>query len=186
MYDIRSWYKNVFYYNESGITHFTNTVREGSSPTSYTMKFDYTSPGKISTLKYYNTDEAGTTLRSVSEYQYQENGELLSVVTHSGNSVFTHIIESFSEEVNFDPLIYIEPSLSENYTVYNLPVLNGMHKLPKKIIRKVKTGNAEEYVDKIEETQFEIENKRLNKITTTITIPGMPQYSNTMSAVFKY
>lgn len=186
MYDDRSWYKNIFYYNGSRVSHYINKAREMSIPNSYSMEYDYTPAGKLTSLKHYTTNEAGTKLHSSSQYQYNTTGVLSSVVTQSGNSVFTHVIESFSEEINLDPLIYIEPTLSENYTVYNLPVLTSINKLPKKIIRKVKTGNAEEYVDKIEETIFEISNKRLNKITTTITIPGMPQYVNTTSAVFKY
>ncbi|MFT3702516.1 MAG: hypothetical protein QM802_09110 [Agriterribacter sp.] len=186
MYDDRSWYKNVFYYNGSNVSHYINTAREASIPTSYTMEYGYTPAGKLITLKHYSTDEAGTVLKASSQYQYNTQGELASVVTQSGNSVFTHVVESFSEEINFDPLIYIEPTLSENYTIYNLPVLSSAHKLPKKIIRKVKIGTAEEFVDKIEETVFETAHKRLNKITTTITIPGMPQYTNKISAVFRY
>jgi hypothetical protein len=186
IYDDRSLYKNVFYYNGSRVSHYINKAREMSIFNSYSMEYGYSPSGKLTTLKHYTTNEQGTALQSTSQYQYTTGGELLSVTTQSGNSVFTHVIESFSEEINFNPLIYIEPTLSENYTVYNLPVLSSVNKLPKKIIRKVKIGSAEEYVDKIEETVFEIADKRLNKMTTTITIPGMPQYTNTISGVFKY
>jgi hypothetical protein len=80
----------------------------------------------------------------------------------------------------------MESTLSEHYPIYNWPVLSKLAKLPKKITRKVKVGNDDEYIDKIEEHVFEISNARLNKMTTSIIIPGYPQYSNTISAVFMY
>lgn len=186
MYDDRSLYKNTYYYSGDRITHYINSPKQIVSPSSYKMEYTYKSNGQPDKLKYLTTNEAGTELKGGTTYEYNNAGDLIKATTISGNSVITHTIESYSDSADFNPLIFIEVGLYEYYTIFNLPVMSRLKKYPAKIIRTVKTGNAEPYIDKIDEHICEISNRRINKITSKITIPGMPQYSNTITAMFKY
>lgn len=186
MADDRSMYKNTFYYDQSRISHYINSYKEVALPSSYKMEYSYNSNGTVATLKYYTTNEAGTTLKTSSVYTYNTKGELTKVVSQQANNIYTHIIEAYSDSTYFNPLMFVETGLSENYSVYNVPVLSKMKKYPAKIIRKVKLGNDDEFVDKIEENNCVIENRHIKKISTKITVPGMPGYENSIVATFKY
>ncbi len=186
MFDDRSIYANNYYYDGGNVSHYINRFRTGTSPTSYKMEYTYGANGAVTNLKWLASNEAGTIVKSTSTYHYNAAGELTKVVTLNGNAVYTHIIEAYSDSVDFDPLVFIDPSLSENYPLFNLPVLSRMNKYPAKIVRNVKLGNDAAYTDKIDENICSIVNKRINKMVTTITIPGMPQYRSETAAVFRY
>lgn len=186
MYDDRSLYKNTYYYTGDRVAHYINSPKQIVSQVSYKMEYTYKSNGQLDKLKYFTTNEAGTELKTSSTYEYNTAGDLTRVTTTNNNSIITHTIESYSDSADFNPLIFIEVGLFENYTIYNLPVMSRMKKYPTKIVRTVKTGNDEPYIDKITENTCEISDRRINKITSKITIPGMPQYSNIVAGVFKY
>lgn len=185
-YDDRSLYTNTVYYDQSRISHYTNTYKQVQLPSAFKMEYIYSNDGKLASLKRYSTNEAGTSLKSTSVYTYSTAGELTKVVTQDDNAVYTHQIESWSDSTYFNPLMFIDTGLFENYPVYNIPVLSAMKKFPAKIIRKVKIGNDAEFIDKIDENTCVIENKFISKITYKITIPGMPGYENNLVALFKY
>lgn len=186
MFDDRSLYANNYYYDGGKVSHYINKYKTGASPTSYKMEFTYNANGSVATLKWLATNEAGTKIKSASTYHYNVAGELSKVVTLNDNSVITHMVESYTDSVNFEPLVFIETGLFENYPIFNLPVMSRMKKYPTKIVRTVKIGTDAEYIDKVEENICGIVNKRINKIATTITIPGMPQYRSSVVATFNY
>ncbi|MGN6491039.1 MAG: hypothetical protein ACTHLE_03505 [Agriterribacter sp.] len=186
MYDDRSLYKNTYYYTGDRIAHYINSPKQIVSQSSYKMEYTYKSNGQLDKLKYFTTNEAGTELKTSSIYEHNAAGDLTKVTTTNNNSIITHTIESYSDSADFNPLIFIEVGLFENYTIYNLPVMSRMKKYPTRIVRTVKTGDDEPYIDKITENTCEISDRRINKLTSKITVPGMPQYSNTVAGVFKY
>lgn len=186
MHDDRSLYKNTYYYMGDRVTHYINSPKQIVSQSSYKMEYTYKSNGQLDKLKYFTTNEAGTELKAGTTYEYNTTGDLTKVTTITGNSVITHTIESYSDSADFNPLLFIEVGLYENYTIYNLPVMSKMKKYPTKIVRTVKTGNDDPYIDKVTESICEIGDRRINKLTYKITIPGMPQYSNTVVGVFQY
>lgn len=186
MYSNRSLYKNTYYYDGNNISHYINDYKNGSSPSTYKMEYAYHTNGSVARLKYFATNESGTELRSQSDYEYNNEGELIKVITTTATSVITHVIENYSAEFDFDPLLFVENGLFENYAIYNVPVMSRMKKYPAKIVRTVKIGNNAAYTDKIQESICDIKNKRIKTMKTFITIPGQPQYNVSVSAIFKY
>lgn len=190
MYDDRSMYKNVYEYDADGkVIKMRNLSRSGSLPSEYQFEFRYNSNKKVEELKYYIINEAGKQLRATSSYHYNSAGDLEKAVTEYQGSTITHTIDSYSPPVSYVPCHYIDPTLTENYTIYNLAVimqLQKQHKLPSKVTRVVKTGANPSYVDKIEEQLFIVNNYRIDKVYTTISYPGMPGYGNKLEAVYSY
>lgn len=185
-YDNRSLYKNTIYYGESGISHYVNAYKEIPLPSSFTMEYSYNEKNQITTLKRFTTNEAGTTLKATSTYYYNSSSALEKVETKENNAVYTHIIASYSDTVYFSPLLFIETTLSENYPVFNIPVLSRMNRYPAKIIRKVKLGNDATFVDKITENTVSATDKNITQIKCRITVPQMPSYDRQVVSQFKY
>ncbi|WP_345026162.1 hypothetical protein [Ravibacter arvi] len=186
MYEDESRNKNTYYYADGRISHFINSPRQATSAGGYKMEFDYKSNGQLAKLRYFVINEAGTNLKTETVYEYSSSGDLMKATTTGDNSIVTHTIEQYSAPVDFNPLIFIEVGLYENYTVFNLPVMTRMKKYPLRIVRTVQIGNEAAYIDKIDEHICEISNRRLNKIKSTITVPKMPQYSKSVTGVFEY
>lgn len=190
MYDDRSLYKNVYEYDADGKPiKMRNIARTGTMPSEYYFEFSYNTNKKLEALKYYVINEAGKELKASSNYSYNSAGDLEKCVTQMGVNLITHTIEAYSPPVSYLPCMYIDPTLLENYTIYNLAFimqLHKQHKLPSKVTRVVKTNNDPQYVDKIEEQIFTVNNYKIEKINTTISYPGMPGYTNKLEAVYSY
>lgn len=186
LYEDRSLYKNAFHYSESGISYYVNTYKNIQLPSSYKMEYSYDEKERVTALKYYTTNEAGITLKATSTYYYNNAAALEKVETKDATAVYTHVIESYSDTAYFDPLLFIETSLSENYPIFNIPVLSRMKGFPAKIIRKVKIGNEAAYIDKIVENTVLTADKNISKITSRITVPDMPSYDIRIVSIFKY
>lgn len=115
------------------------------------MEYTYENDGKLKQLDYLQVNEAGATLRTRSSYQYSTNGDLQKIVTVDNSFIITHVIEAYSEPVDFNPMLFIETGLFENYPLYNYAVMSRLKKIPSKILRLVKNGAAPEFTDKIQE-----------------------------------
>ncbi|MFT3749031.1 MAG: hypothetical protein QM768_11965 [Agriterribacter sp.] len=185
-YEDRSLYKNTFHYIGSGISYYVNTYKDIQLPSSYKMEYSYDDKARVTVLKHYTTNEAGTTLKATSTYHYNSASVLERVETKDNSAVYTHLIESYSDMAYFNPLLFIETGLWENYPVFNIPVLSSMKGFPAKIIRKVKIGNEATYIDKIEENTVLIADKNISRIINNVTSPGMSGYNKRVVAVFKY
>lgn len=190
MYDDGSLYKNVYEYDADGkVIKMRNLPKSGSLSSEYQFEFRYNSNKKLEELKYSIINEAGKELRATSLYYYNSAGDLEKAVTDYQGSIITHTIDSYSPPVSFVPCHYIDPTLMENYPIYNVAVIMQLEKryqLPSKVTRVVKTGSNPSYVDKIEEQLFIVNNYRIDKLYTTITYPGMPGYVNKLEAVYSY
>ncbi len=182
MFEEELSFKNVFYYNGAGIARYVHTNNSTEFPSSYTMEYSYDGQGRVRALKYYTT---GNILQATSTYHYT-NGALERVVTKDADNVYTHIIEAYSDTAWFDPLLFIETALPENYPVFNIPVLGSIKKLPAKIVRMVQMGDNDPYIDIIEEHTVVITDKHIAQITNNITVPLMPGYRKRVVGMFKY
>ncbi|MBO9204658.1 MULTISPECIES: hypothetical protein [Niastella] len=190
LYDDRSLYKNVFEYDTDGYpVKMKNVTKADPTDTQYQLEFLYNA-GKLQAMKYAVFNEDGTTeLRSSSTYHYNAGGDLEKVVTQFGKNLITHTIDAYSAPVSFLPAHYLDPTLLENYTIYNMAVLQQLqqlHKLPAKVTRVVKTGSNPEYIDKIEDQVFTVNNYRIDKVSTTISYPQMPNNTSHFDAVYSY
>jgi hypothetical protein len=189
MYDDRSLYKNVYEYDAEGkVIKMRNHPKSGSIPSEYNFEFRYNTNKKLEELKYYIINEGEKQLRATTLYHYNSAGDIEKSVTDYQGSIITHTIDSYSPPVSFLPCNYIDPTLMENYTIYNLAVmmqLQKQHKLPSKVTRVVQIGADPSFVDKIEEQVFTVDNYRIDKLSTTVTYPGTG-YINKLEAVYSY
>jgi len=189
MFDDRSMYKNVYEYDAEGkVIKMRNIARNGGMPNEHRFEFHYNADKKIDTLKFIAVNEAGEQTKRLSIYEYNSTGDIMKVTTKYENSIIIHTIDAYSPPVSFMAGHYIETSLNENYTIYNLGImmqLQKAHKLPSKVSRIVQTASDPAYVDKIEEEIFTVDNYRINKVHTTISYPDMG-YVNKLEAVYSY
>lgn len=189
MYDDRSQYRNVFEYDSDGrVTKMRNIEWYDLQQTKYELVFHYNSANRIDTMRYFSFNEAGMKPRWVSGYEYNSAGDLVKVITKYDKTIITHTIDAYSPLVSFEAYHYIEPTLNENFTIYNLGImmqLQKAHKLPAKVTRVVQTGTEPSYVDKVEEDVFMVENYRIEKVNSAISYPEMG-YVNKLEAVYSY
>ncbi|MFT3680829.1 MAG: hypothetical protein QM791_11190 [Ferruginibacter sp.] len=186
MFDDRSLFKNSYYYSRDRITHYINSFKAGTSSNSFKMEYTYNADGYVAVLKYFSTTEAGTTLKTTTNYEYNAAGDLVKATTLTPDITIIHTIVGYSEPADFDPLIFVETGLFENYTIFNLPVMSQLKKYPVKITRAVKAGNDPLFIDKIDENTCEITGKRINKMNTKIIFPATPDYNLSITGTFKY
>jgi hypothetical protein len=190
LYDDRSSYKNVFEYDSEGkLIRMRNIEKTGAQTNGYRFEFHYNSANRIDTVRHLITNEAGTQSRWVSGYEYNSAGDLVKVTSKYDNTVITHTIDAYSPPVSFVPCHYIESTMMENYTIYNLGIMMQMqkaHKLPAKVTRVVQSGSDPSYVDKVEENVFTVDNYKIEKVNSTMTYPQMPDYVARLEAVYSY
>lgn len=186
MHDNVSLYKNTYTYNGNNVFQMTNTPKNGPVTGSYKMEYTYNASGKVDKLKYFVTNEAGTEIRAGTSYQYNGAGELIKTTTQTGNTIITQTIDGYSDEAIFNPWIFIDFTLLENYMIFNYPVLSTMKGYPLKITRTVQTGNDPAFVDIITTNTCDVSNKRINKLKIEIEYPGMPGYHSTHTGQFNY
>lgn len=132
-----------YLYNSAGqITSFNfngyNTV-DGD----LLYEFEYDPAGRVRQLTY-SIQKAGTSNQWIATYTYAYNGDgLLSQIkgTNVSNTQITFDISSYSEECNFNPWAFIDPTdPSESFPIYNLPVMQTLKRLPLNI-KVAYTGN---------------------------------------------
>lgn len=182
----RSMYKNSIHYDRSRISQLVNGYKEIQLPNGSKMQYGYNNDGIVSTLKYFTINEGGETLKMSCVYHYNNNKELTKVITTEGANSLTHTIESYSDSTYFDPLMFIDTGLMEDFVIFSIPVLSKMNKYPAKIIREVKLGTEPQFVDKITSNACEIQDRHIRKLTIKVTSPGMPGYEPTVTGTFKY
>ena len=180
-----SMYENKYQYTNGKVSSITYTPTH-QSQMGRKLEFSY-SNNRVSELRYYNTNEAGTELIYRSIYEYDASGLLKKVVSINGNNKVIWTIEGYSDEISITPWAFIRNSIDELYEIYNLPVLNQMKRMPKKITQSFHLGGQNiATTQKIVESVYTIRNKRLDRIETAIKFPGNPNYDNNSEAIFHY
>lgn len=180
-----SLYTHHYYYNGNKVIKVV-TQTAGTPGNGYYMEYTYNVKGQVVTQKYFKTNEAGTQLKSNSDYVYDANGLLTSITTDDGNTKFTFKIEAYSDEYALAPWAFIPHSLSEFYPIYNHPVITSMKRLPAKIVKSQKVGAAAEETTRIDQQLYTITNKKITRLIQITDYPGHPELHVADTATFSY
>lgn len=185
--DEASPYKNVYNYNINDQLVSVENVQKSGNVSQFKLEYSYNAAGKVDSMKYYQTNGGTKTLKTSSGYNYDASGLLLSVETISGNSMVLSKIEGWSPEIAFFPQMYYDVLLTENYDIYNLPVLTQRKMLPSKITRQVKPTNGGTYTtDKTQTIAFTVDGTKVTKTTTEVSYPNVPGSNTSLTANYIY
>ncbi|RYY56348.1 MAG: hypothetical protein EOO09_06935 [Chitinophagaceae bacterium] len=185
--DDASLYRNVYNYNLDNQLVFVENVQKSNNASQFRLEYTYNAQGLVDSMKYFSTNGGTKTLRTRSGYQYDAAGMLLSVETESGNNMVLSQIEAWSPEISFMPEMYYDVLLTENYDIYNLPVLSQRKMLPSKITRKVKPTTGGTYTtDKTQQITFTVSGKKVTKTTTEVSFPNVPGSNTSLTANYVY
>ncbi|RYY63039.1 MAG: hypothetical protein EOO05_00385 [Chitinophagaceae bacterium] len=184
--DDRSLYKNVYTYGPDNKLVKVENVQKSGGASVFLLEYTYNAQGLVDSMKYFATNNGTKVLKTRSGYTYGAGSRLTEVVTESGNNLVKSVVDTWSPELSFIPQMYVDVTLSENYDVYNLPVLEQQDMLPTKITRMVKTGSGNYTTDKVQEIQFTLSGTRVTNTRTTVTFPNVPGSSNVLNAVYIY
>ncbi|MBC7936685.1 MAG: hypothetical protein H7Y86_15145 [Rhizobacter sp.] len=179
----RSRRASDYRYNAVGkITDITIHPASGSG-TSYILEFSYNGAGRPILLDYFLKNEAGKHLQYHSLYNYNAAGLLEKITQQTpGGIIITHVIEAWSDKCNFNPWAFIDPvTITETMTIYNLPVLQTMDKLPVKVTTTF-TGS----VESVKRREFIIQNERIDKMLALWEYPGSPSFNYQTRVNFFY
>jgi len=180
-----SIYKNVYHYSAGKVIRSTNETRNSPSTVYYNLDYDYRGDGKVDKMRYITYAANGPELKAETIYHYNATGDLTSTVTDMGSTIVTQQIDGYTT-VNFNPWVFIDLTLLENYMIFNYPVLSSMKGFPKKITRIVKQGNDPEFVDIVTTHNFEINKNRITKMEVELSSPTTPQLNRKRTALFTY
>jgi hypothetical protein len=182
-----SLYTNTLNYNNDKLVSVVNAYKDLRLPNGYKFEYAYNANGTLKELKYYTINEAGAKLITTTTYIYDASGNPQTITTTQLNNIkIIYTIDSWSQECEFNPWIFISASLSEYFQLYNYPVLSKLKKLPAKLTKTVKEPGMPDKVDRITENVYTITNQRLDKTVTTLSYPGHPELDQTQTAVYTY
>ena len=182
-----SLYMNTFNYDNGKLISVVNSYKDISSPNGYKFEYAYSSNGNLSELKYFTINEAGPQLVTTTTYDYNTNGELRTITTTQVNNIkIKYVIDTWSQECEFNPWVFISASLSEYYQLYNYPVLSKLKKLPAKLTKIVQQPGLPDKVDRVTENVYTITNQRLDKTVTALSYPGHPELDQSQTAIYSY
>jgi len=183
-HEVSSLFKQVYHYDGNRISKITYTSVTDPGSSNYKMDYLYRADGKIEKMNLVMLNGSGS--NATTTYHYNASGELSSTVTIMDQFTITQTIESYSDQISFEPWAFIDLTLLENYMIYNYPVLSSMKALPAKVLRSVKIGAAPEFLDAVTTNTFETGNNRINKLKYELQIPGSPSLGKTRNALFTY
>lgn len=178
---------DFYTYVNGRVTRVLNKRKTGTYPVSHHLDYTYNNDGTVATLKYYQTNEAGTALKTTSAYQYDAQKLVKQVVTEQPDGYrITHKIDAYSDVYGVSPLIFVQPGVTEFYTIYNYPVITSMNRLPAKITRLIKPAGGAEKEETIYIQDYKIDKKKINTLYSEINYPEHPNLNVKDTAVFTY
>ena len=184
-HDDRSLYKNMVHYTNGRVANITNTIKQGTSASSWDLAFSYHTNGNVKQLVYSVTNEAGKQVKATTEYFY-DNGELSEVLIDQGPQLILFRIDGYTDEVNFNPCAFIDASLNENYVLNNYVVMSQLKRLPSKITRLVTPQSGATFTDKVQQDSYTVHNKRIDKLKMEIIYPNMTIPGVSAEGIFHY
>lgn len=182
-----SLYADYYTFENSRVKKVLTKWKAGTSPTSHYLEYAYNNDGTVATLKYFHTNEAGTTLKATSTYQYDAQKLVKQIVTEQAEGArITFKIDAYSDVYGVSPLVFVQPGLNELYTIYNYPVITSMNRLPAKITKLIKPAGGTEKEDAIYIQNYRIDKKKINTLYSEINFPEHPNLNVKDTAVFTY
>ena len=135
IYNQRLGRSTEYTYNAAGKIATTTIV--GYADGDYQFEYAYDAAGKLKTLTYFLAKPTNKRLLGTYTYAYDGTGLLTKIKgsTTDGHSITT-TIDAYSDECNFNPWAFIEPSdVNEMAEIYNLALMQDLKRLPVKITR---------------------------------------------------
>lgn len=182
--------KRIYEYDDKGRLKTIRLVKKNAGPLDNAQKlvFLYDDEGIVQKLERYQITPAGTRMDIVHHYEYDKAGELFRVRTEQsdGYQTFTNL-KGYSAEFDGDLWLFIEDFSNPDYAVYNFPILHAMKgRLPLQIIYEVPTKDGTFRTERITTQQFQVDDKKLQRMKVTVRYPEAPQAGNEMEVRFKY
>lgn len=182
-----SLYMTTFAYNTGLMTSLTNAYKVITSPSGYIFRFTYGAGNRLSEVKYFQVNEAGSHPTGNSTYTWSSTGELKSVTTTGVNgNILKYTIDAWSDTMDIQTWLFVGSSRNEYEAIYNYPVLSILKRLPAKITRTSQNIGEQPVVDRVLEHVYDITNKRLDKIVTTLVAPSNPGINQSYTTIFRY
>ncbi|WP_353719883.1 hypothetical protein [Dyadobacter sp. 676] len=182
--------KKVYAYDSKGRLKTVQLVKKNAGPYDNAQKlvFLYDDAGVVQKLERYQITPAGTRLDVVHHYEYDKAGELVQIRTEQSNGYQTlTTLKAYSAEFDYDPWIFIDDFANPDYAVYNFPVLYAMKgRLPLRLTYKVPGKEGTFKTDRITTQEFQIKDKKLQRLKITVRYPEYPQAGNESEISFRY
>lgn len=181
VYSGESLYTHKYYYTNGLLTTLVNASRHSTIIDSYKLEYEYDQQKRLSRLLYYDIHEAGTTLMATSTYEYNSDNLPSKIITQTGNVKLLTYIDSYSKTLHFNPWVYVSIGLSEQYMLYNYPILRNATKLPRVVRVNRITGSGPELPEKSTVTSYFSTSNRLDSVKVITEFPNFPQYNSSFS-----
>lgn len=182
--------KKLYEFDDQGRLKIMRMMKKnaGQYDNSQKLVFLYDDEGVVRKLERYQITPAGTRMDIVHHYEYDKAGELVRVRAEQsdGYQTLTHI-KGFSPEFDHDPWLFIEDFSNPNYAVFNFPVLHAMKgRLPLLITYEIPDKNGVFKADRITTQEFQVKEKKLQRMKVTVHYPGLVQPDDESEISFKY
>lgn len=131
--------EDTFYFNSAGritrIEEYDMGLRDAGGDR---LDFVYDGHGKVIQMDYGKYAGDGYTQLSVSRYNWSDKGLLLQIATQPAGNAETYVFDLEPDDKGyiFSPWAFIHRYLlvTSQYEIWNLPVLQCMDRLPKRIV----------------------------------------------------
>lgn len=176
-----SLYTNKFHYTGDLLTSIVNASIHPTLPDSYKLEYEYDNRKRLSRLLYYDIHEGGQTLKASSTYTYNTEDLPVKITTQSGAAIINTYVDAYSDKHRFNPWVFVAIGLSENYTLYNFPIMRNAQRLPA-VVRttRINPGQPEVLEKTVTNTYF-IQNLRLDSVKSSFVFDKEPQYNSSFS-----
>jgi hypothetical protein len=182
--------KKIYEYDTKGRLKVIHLVKKNAGPLDNAKKlvFLYDDNGIVQKLERYQLTPAGMRMELVHHYEYDKAAELVSIRTEQANGYQTFtILNGYSVKFDYDPWLFIEDFDNPDYAVYNFPVLHAMNgRLPLQINYQVPDKAGTFKTERITAQQFQVTNKKIQRLRVTVRYPEFPTADNDSEICFKY
>lgn len=182
--------KRIYEYDDKGRLKTIRQVKKNAGPYDNAQKlvFLYDDAGVVQKLERYQITPAGTRMDIVNHYEYDKAGALTRVRTEQSDGYQTLTnIKGYSPAFDHDLWLFIDDFNNPDYAVYNFPVLNAMKgRLPLQITYEVPRKDGIFKTDRVTTQEFQVEDKKIQKLKIAVRYPEHPQSGNDSEISFKY
>ncbi|MEO6288185.1 MAG: hypothetical protein ABIN80_03705 [Dyadobacter sp.] len=182
--------KKIYEYDGKGRLKMIHLIKKNAGPFDNAQKliFLYDDNGIVQKLERYQVTPAGTRMDLVHHYEYDKAAELVLIRTEQANGYQTFTsLSGYSASFDHDHWLFIEDFNNPDYAIYNFPILNAMKgRLPLHITYEVPGKAGTLKTERITTQQFQVENKKIQRLKIVVRYPEFPQAGSESEISFKY
>ncbi|MCF0074135.1 hypothetical protein LZD49_26870 [Dyadobacter sp. CY261] len=182
--------KKIYEYDDNGRLRTVRQVKKNPGPydNAQELVFLYDDHGIVQKLERYQITPAGTRMTIVHHYEYDQAGELTRIRTEQSDGYQTITsLKGYSAGFDYDPWLFVEDFGSPDYAVYNFPILHALKgRLPLQITYDVLEKDGSFKTERITTQQFQVEDKKIQKLKIAVRYPKFPEAGNDSEISFKY